>query len=113
MSKNKTKINAHMKSLIYSSNPNKIYKKVKKGEILEEDFEDLQSISDFINNKKRNKKTKSKSNIDVYYIGEIPKDLEILSEKLLKIISFHFSVNIRIMGEVTVEKMKEDQYRGI
>ena len=42
----------------------------------------------------------------------MPKDLEIFSEKLLKIISLHFSVNIRIIGEVMVEKVKEDQYRG-
>ena len=63
MSKNKNKINVHMESLIYSSNPNKIYKKVKKGEILEEDYEDLQSINDFINDKKRNKKTKLKNSI--------------------------------------------------
>jgi predicted Zn-dependent protease len=112
MLKNKNKINAHMESLIYSSNPSKIYKKVKKGEILEEDYEDLQSINDFINDKKRNKKTKLKNNIDVYYIGEMPKDLEIFSEKLLKMISLHFSVNIRIIGEVTIEKVKECQYRG-
>ena len=112
MSKNKNEIDSHMESLIFSSTPNKIYKKVKKGGILEEDFEDLQSIKDFINDKKRNKKTKLKNNIDVYYIGEIPKDLEIFLEKLLKIISLHFSVNIRIIGEVMIEKEKNNQYRG-
>ena len=112
MSKYKNQIDTYMESLIYSSNPNKIFKKVKKEAILEEDYEDLQSIQDFINDKKRNKKTKLKNNIDVYYIGTIPKDLEIFSEKLLKIISLHFSVNIRIIGEVMIEKVKKNLYRG-
>ena len=79
----KYQLNSNIESLIFSSNPNKIYKKIKNGAILEEDFEDLQTVKDFINDKERNKKTKYKNNIDVYYIGEIPKEFQLISEKLL------------------------------
>ena len=47
----KNQLNSKIESLIFSSNPNKIYKKIKKGAILEEDFEDVQTINDFINDK--------------------------------------------------------------
>ena len=100
-----------MESLIFSSNPYLIYKKVKKGAILEEDFEDLQTVDDFVNDKEKNKKTKLKNNIDVYYIGSIPKELLIFSEKLLKLIELHFSVNIRFIGELMVKKMKKNKYK--
>ena len=107
----KKEINSKMESLIFSSNPHKIFKSVKNGAILEEDYEDIQTIKDFINDKERNKRTKSKNNIDVYYIGEIPEDLQIFSEKLLNLISLHFSINIRIKGELMVERKKENQFR--
>ena len=84
----------NIESLIFSSNPHKIYKNVKKGAILEEDFDDLQTIQVFINDKQRNKKTKIKKYLDVYYIGEIPKDFQVISENLLNLISLHFSINI-------------------
>ena len=105
-------IDSKMKSLIFSSNTNLIYKNVKKGEILEEDYEDLQTIKDFINDKERNKRTKVKNNIDVYYIGGIPEEMQIFLEKLLNLISLHFNINIRIQGELMVEKVKnKKQYR--
>ena len=107
----KKEINSKMESLIFSSNPHKIFKSVKNGAILEEDFEDIQTIKDFINDKERNKRTKLKNNIDVNYIGEIPEDLQIFSEKLLNLISLHFSINIRIKGELMVERKKENQFR--
>ena len=109
MSKNQLK--PIIKSLIFSSNPNQIYKKVKKSAILQEDYEDLQTIEDFINDKDRNKRTKLKNNIDVYYIGCIPKELQMFSEQLLNIISSHFSLNIRINGELMVEKTNKNYYR--
>ena len=105
-------IDSKIKSLIFSSNTNLIYKNVKKGEILEEDYEDLQTIKDFINDKERNKRTKVKNNIDVYYIGGIPEEMQIFLEKLLNLISLHFNINIRIQGELMVEKVKnKKQYR--
>ena len=108
----KYQLNSNIESLIFSSNPNKIYKKIKNGAILEEDFEDLQTVKDFINDKERNKKTKYKNNIDVYYIGEIPKEFQLISEKLLNLISIQFSVNIRIQGELMVEKIyRKNQYK--
>ena len=110
MSKNQ--LNSKIESLIFSSNPNKIYKKLKKGAILEEDFEDVQTIKDFINDKERNKKTKLKNNIDVYYIGTIPQEFYLFSEKLLNLISIQFSLNIRIQGELMVEKVyRKNQYK--
>ena len=108
----KNKLDSLIESLIFSSNPQKIYQNIKKGAILEEDYEDVQTIQDFINDKSRNKRTKIKNNIDVYYIGEIPKDLQLISEKLLNLISIHFCINIRIQGELIVEKMNIDnKYR--
>ena len=110
MSRNQ--LNSKIESLIFSSNPNKIYKKLKKGAILEEDFEDVQTIKDFINDKERNKKTKLKNNIDVYYIGTIPQEFQLFSEKLLNLISIQFSLNIRIQGELIVEKVyRKNQYK--
>ena len=108
----KYKLNSKIESLIFSSNPDKIYKKIKYGAILEEDFEDLQTVKDFINDKERNKKTKIKKYIDVYYIGEIPKDFQLIAEKLLNLISIQFSLNIRIQGELMVEKVfRKNQYK--
>ena len=108
----KSKLDPKIESLIFSSNADKIYKSVKNGAILEEDYEDVQTIKDFINDKERNKRTKMKNNIDVYYIGEIPNDFKAFSEKLLKLISIHFSINIRIQGELMVEKIKyKNKYR--
>ena len=105
MSKKKL-LDSKIESLIFSSNSNKIYKKVKQGAILEEDFEDLQTVKDFINDKERNKRTKIKNNIDVYYIGSIPSEFQIFVEKLLNLISIHFSINIRIRGELMAEQIK-------
>lgn len=108
----KNQLNSKIESLIFSSNPNKIYKKIKKGAILEEDFEDVQTINDFINDKERNKKTKLRNNIDVYYIGALPQEFQTISEKLLNLISIQFSVNIRIQGELMVEKIyRKNQYK--
>lgn len=107
----KNKIEPSIESLIYSSNPQEIFKKVKKGALLEEDFEDVQTIKDFINDDQRNKRTKLKNNIDVYYIGCIPKDLQLFAQNLLNLISSHFSINIRFIGELMVEKIKKNQYR--
>ena len=108
----KNQLNSKIESLIFSSNPNKIYKKIKKGAILEEDFEDVQTINDFINDKERNKKTKLRNNIDVYYIGVLPQEFQTISEKLLNLISIQFSVNIRIQGELMVEKIyRKNQYK--
>ena len=108
----KNQLNSKIESLIFSSNPNKIYKKIKKGAILEEDFEDVQTINDFINDKERNKRTKLRNNIDVYYIGALPQEFQTISEKLLNLISIQFSVNIRIQGELMVEKIyKKNQYK--
>jgi predicted Zn-dependent protease len=108
----KNQLNSKIESLIFSSNPNKIYKKIKKGAILEEDFEDVQTINDFINDKERNKKTKLRNNIDVYYIGALPQEFQKISEKLLNLISIQFSVNIRIQGELMVEKIyRKNQYK--
>ncbi len=108
----KNQLNSKIESLIFSSNPNKIYKKIKKGAILEEDFEDVQTINDFINDKERNKRTKLRNNIDVYYIGALPQEFQIISEKLLNLISIQFSVNIRIQGELMVEKIyRKNQYK--
>ena len=110
MSKNK--IDPKIESLIFSSNPNKIYKPAKNGALLEEDFEDVQTVKEFINDKERNKRTKMKNNIDVYFIGSLPKEFQIFVEKLLKLISIHFSINIRIQGELMLEKVKnKNQYR--
>ena len=108
----KKELDSQLESLIYSSNPQQIYKNIKKGAILEEDYEDIQTIQDFINDKTKNKRTKLKNNIDVYYIGGIPKDLQLISENLLNLISIHFCINIRIQGELMVEKTnKNNQYR--
>ena len=108
----KDQLDSHIESLIFSSNPQKIYKNVKKGAILEEDYEDIQTIQDFLNDKTKNKKTKLKNNIDVYYIGGIPKDLYVMSENLLNLISIHFCINIKIQGELMVERInKNNQYR--
>lgn len=108
----KNQLNSKIESLIFSSNPNKIYKKIKKGAILEEDFEDVQTINDFINDKERNKRTKLRNNIDVYYIGALPQEFQTISEKLLNLISIQFSVNIRIQGELMVEKIyRKNQYK--
>ena len=108
----KNQLNSKIESLIFSSNPNKIYKKIKKGAILEEDFEDVQTINDFINDKERNKRTKLRNNIDVYYIGALPQEFQTTSEKLLNLISIQFSVNIRIQGELMVEKIyRKNQYK--
>jgi predicted Zn-dependent protease len=108
----KNQLNSKIESLIFSSNPNKIYKKIKKGAILEEDFEDVQTINDFINDKERNKRTKPRNNIDVYYIGALPQEFQTISEKLLNLISIQFSVNIRIQGELMVEKIyRKNQYK--
>ena len=53
-----------------------------------------------------------KNNIDVYFIGSLPKEFQIFVEKLLKLISIHFSINIRIQGELMLEKVKnKNQYR--
>ena len=53
-----------------------------------------------------------KNNIDVYFIGSLPKEFKIFVEKLLKLISIHFSINIRIQGELMMEKVKnKNQYR--
>ena len=110
MSKNQ--LNSKIESLIFSSNPSLIYEKVKYGSILEEDYEDLQTVKDFINDKERNKKTKLKNNIDVYYIGSMPKDFQFLAQKLFKLLSIQFSVNIRIQGELMVEKAnKKNKYK--
>ena len=110
MSKNK--IDPKIESLIFSSNPNKIYKPAKNGALLEEDFEDVQTVKEFINDKERNKRTKMKNNIDVYFIGSLPKEFQIFVDKLLKLISIHFSINIRIQGELMLEKVKnKNQYR--
>jgi len=106
------KFDSLIQSLIFSSNPKKIYKNVKYGSILEEDYEDIQTIQDYIKEKGKNKKTKLKENIDVYYIGIIPKEFQIFSEKLLNLISIHFCVNIIIKGELIVEKNdKKNNYR--
>ena len=108
----KNQLNSKIESLIFSSNPNKIYKKIKKGAILEEDFEDVQTINDFIKDKERNKRTKPRNNIDVYYIGALPQEFQTISEKLLNLISIQFSVNIRIQGELMVEKIyRKNQYK--
>ena len=108
----KNQLYSKIESLIFSSNPNKIYKKIKKGAILEEDFEDVQTINDFINDKERNKRTKLRNNIDVYYIGALPQEFQTISEKLLNLISIQFSVNIRIQGELMVEKIyRKNQYK--
>ena len=108
----KNQLNSKIESLIFSSNPNKIYKKIKKGAILEEDFEDVQTINDFINDKERNKRTKLRNNIVVYYIGALPQEFQTISEKLLNLISIQFSVNIRIQGELMVEKIyRKNQYK--
>ena len=108
----KNQLNSKIESLIFSSNPNKIYKKIKKGAILEEDFEDVQTINDFINDKERNKRAKLRNNIDVYYIGALPQEFQTISEKLLNLISIQFSVNIRIQGELMVEKIyRKNQYK--
>ena len=108
----KNKMNSNLESLIFSSDQNKIYKKVKKGAILEEDFEDVQTVKDFINDKERNKKTKLKNNIDVYYLGALPEDFISISEKLLNLISIQFSINIRIQGELMIEKVyRKNQYK--
>ena len=108
----KNQLNSKIESLIFSSNPDKIYKKIKKGAILEEDFEDVQTINDFINDKERNKRTKLRNNIDVYYIGALPQEFQTISEKLLNLISIQFSVNIRIQGELMVEKIyRKNQYK--
>ena len=108
----KNQLNSKIESLIFSSNPNKIYKKIKKGAILEEDFEDVQTINDFINDKERNKRTKLRNNIDVYYIGALPQEFQTISEKLLNLISIQFFVNIRIQGELMVEKIyRKNQYK--
>ena len=110
MSKNQ--IDPKIESLIFSSNVNKIYKSVKNGALLEEDFEDVQTVKDFINDKDRNKRTKMKNYIDVYFIGSLPQEFQIYAEKLLNLISIHFSINIRIQGELMVEKVKnKKQYR--
>ena len=110
MSKNQ--INPKIESLIFSSNVNKIYKSVKNGALLEEDFEDVQTVKDFINDKDRNKRTKMKNYIDVYFIGSLPQEFQIYAEKLLNLISIHFSINIRIQGELMVEKVKnKKQYK--
>ena len=50
----KIQLEPNIQSLIFSSNSNQIYKKVKKSAILQEDYEDLQTIKDFINDKDRN-----------------------------------------------------------
>ena len=105
-------LDSRIKSLIFSSNPQKIYKSVKKGALLEEDYEDVQTIQRFFNYKAKNKRTKLKNNIDVYYIGGIPKDFQLMLEKLLNLISIHFCINIRIQGELKVEKIdKKNKYR--
>ena len=110
MSKNQ--IDPKIESLIFSSNVNKIYKSVKNGALLEEDFEDVQTVKDFINDKDRNKRTKMKNYIDVYFIGSLPQEFQIYAEKLLNLISIHFSINIRIQGELMVEKVKnKKQYK--
>ena len=110
MSKNQ--IYPKIESLIFSSNVNKIYKSVKNGALLEEDFEDVQTVKDFINDKDRNKRTKMKNYIDVYFIGSLPQEFQIYAEKLLNLISIHFSINIRIQGELMVEKVKnKKQYK--
>ena len=110
MSKNQ--IGPKIESLIFSSNVNKIYKSVKNGALLEEDFEDVQTVKDFINDKDRNKRTKMKNYIDVYFIGSLPQEFQIYAEKLLNLISIHFSINIRIQGELMVEKVKnKKQYK--
>ena len=54
MSKNG--LDSRIESLIFSSNPKKIYKRVKEEDILEEDYEDLQSIEDYIKDKQKIKK---------------------------------------------------------
>lgn len=110
MSKNQ--IDPKIESLIFSSNVNKIYKSVKNGALLEEDFEEVQTVKDFINDKDRNKRTKMKNYIDVYFIGSLPQEFQIYAEKLLNLISIHFSINIRIQGELMVEKVKnKKQYK--
>ena len=110
MSKNQ--IDPKIESLIFSSNVNKIYKSVKNRALLEEDFEDVQTVQDFINDKDRNKRTKMKNYIDVYFIGSLPQEFQIYAEKLLNLISIHFSINIRIQGELMVEKVKnKKQYK--
>ena len=108
----KIQIDPKIESLIFSSNVNKIYKSVKNGALLEEDFEDVQTVKDFINDKNRNKRTKMKNYIDVYFIGSLPQEFQIYAEKLLNLISIHFSINIRIQGELMVEKVKnKKQYK--
>ena len=108
----KIQIDPKIESLIFSSNVNKIYKSVKNGALLEEDFEDVQTVKDFINDKDRNKRTKMKNYIDVYFIGSLPQEFQIYAEKLLNLISIHFSINIRIQGELMVEKVKnKKQYK--
>ena len=53
-----------------------------------------------------------KNNIDVYYIGALPQEFQTISEKLLNLISIQFSVNIRIQGELMVEKIyRKNQYK--
>ena len=108
----KDQIDPKIESLIFSSNVNIIYKSVKNGALLEEDFEDVQTVKDFINDKDRNKRTKMKNYIDVYFIGSLPQEFQIYAEKLLNLISIHFSINIRIQGELMVEKVKnKKQYK--
>ena len=108
----KDQLDSHIESLIFSSNPQKIYKNVKKGAILEEDYEDIQTIQDFLNDKTKNKRTKLKNNIDVDYIGGIAKDLYVMSENFLHLISIHFCINIKIQYELMIEKInKNNQYR--
>ena len=65
----------------------------------------MKKIQDFII-------TKTKNYLDIIYIGGIPKDLEQMAEKLINLITSHFSINKRINGELIVEKsQRNNRYR--
>ena len=93
-----------MRKLFLSSKPDLIYKPAKEGAVLEEDYEDFQTINIFKNDKERNKPTNKKRFCHIYYVGEIPNSFQKIIKQLFKYISSVFCIPVLFKGILKIEK---------
>eukprot|EP00826_Nyctotherus_ovalis_P029995 TRINITY_DN2379_c0_g6_i1.p1 TRINITY_DN2379_c0_g6~~TRINITY_DN2379_c0_g6_i1.p1 ORF type:complete len:332 (-),score=81.15 TRINITY_DN2379_c0_g6_i1:118-1113(-) len=92
-----------MESLLRSSDPELFYYPIKEGATLDEDFEDVQTVDDFLCSLDRDKVTSARHTFHVYFIGEIPAKLKKLAERLFKFLAAFFSMSVVVKGSLSVD----------
>jgi len=92
-----------MEKLLISSGPDSIYKPLKSGAVLDEDYEDPETLEEYKNSEDRVNVTEQTRTLHVYYIGDMPESFQKLSKKLLEFVESFYQIPVVFKGYLTAE----------